>query len=471
MPPRSRLRLLIMAPLVALLSGCPLPIPPFFPLDPIGAGFGEKAVVVENATDREWVITFDFAFYPQSFAVPANRTGRAILYEGNPTGVSVADRECAVVATLDGIDASAALRIDADGRIVSADPPPDASSLPSLVEYFECDAFGRAPDGGEPVPDAAGTVFLIGEDGTAWLLEPSSGSLEPLPDASPDGFDVEFAWSPDGSRLAFARFDETDGSQAVYVLDAEGTEPLLLVDDAISPAWSPDGTRIAYLSSDPFAGGSTLMVVDAGGGEPRTVTEDAGAPAWSPDGTWIAYVTSGDTFSDPFGGGSEELRVVEADGGEPITLSEAQPFGSPPRWSPDGRSIAYAGGDFMRGDVRVIASDGGEPRVLPAPAGTMLGEPAWSSDGRRLLVTTTATGLFRTGGGVGVFDLSTDRIEMLVDHGRNFYSTPVWSPDEAFVAAVVVDESFTSKVVVIRVSDGSVVEVASGVMAIAGWRP
>jgi Tol biopolymer transport system component/DNA-binding winged helix-turn-helix (wHTH) protein len=118
------------------------------------------------------------------------------------------------------------------------------------------------------------------------------------------GDEMSPAFSPDGSRIAFAwngaPQPKTSGSEAkgfdLYV-KALGQETLLRLTNHpsgwISPAWSPDGTQIAFHR---MAGPDTgIYVVSALGGPERKLHEthipyDVTAPiSWSPDGKWIAF--------------------------------------------------------------------------------------------------------------------------------------------------------------------------------------
>lgn len=86
-------------------------------------------------------------------------------------------------------------------------------------------------------------------------------------------------------KLAFVA--TVDGQADLYVMNTDGR--VNLTNDAAAegaPAWSPDGTRIAYASD------GDLMVMDADGGRTRRLTDlptNEGTPAWSPDGTKIVF--------------------------------------------------------------------------------------------------------------------------------------------------------------------------------------
>jgi Tol biopolymer transport system component len=106
------------------------------------------------------------------------------------------------------------------------------------------------------------------------------------------------AFSPDGSRIAFAwNGDQAHGTDAfdLYV-KALGSETLVRLtrhpSEWISPAWSPDGTQIAFHRMDGADTG--IYVVPALGGPERKLrttripNNEFALISWSPDGKWIA---------------------------------------------------------------------------------------------------------------------------------------------------------------------------------------
>ena len=96
---------------------------------------------------------------------------------------------------------------------------------------------------------------------------------------------AEGVYAPDGRTLAFLdapRVEDDDGwSSSLWLADADGSDPRLLVDgDIHSIRWSPDGTRIA------FSGGREILVVDVATGESSNVA-DGGIADWLDDDTLV----------------------------------------------------------------------------------------------------------------------------------------------------------------------------------------
>ena len=214
----------------------------------------------------------------------------------------------------------------------------------------------------------------------------------PYADGSePDSLDRRFrsshseepAWSPDGTRVAFASF--RDGDREIYVMDADGGNPVNLTrHDAYdsAPAWSPDGRRIAF-ESERDGGVPHIFVMNADGSSVEQLTQEprapfAVSPAWSPDGSSIACVSG--EGADVWG-----IHLLKLDSGALHLISQAGLGGTRPTWSPDGERIAYTKADTARdfSHVWVMGADGGGARQLTF-AETWDSNPTWSPDGTRI---------------------------------------------------------------------------------------
>lgn len=227
-------------------------------------------------------------------------------------------------------------------------------------------------------------------------------------------FQIDPAFSPDGSEIAFA--SARTGSLDVYLMDADGSNTRRLTTtrgNQSEPTWSPDGSEIAYQSDQD---GDHVYVMRADGTGARRLTKDLAPeiePAWSPDGRWIAY-----SRRVP---GSEvrEIWVVHPDGSGRRRLTSPAEAAYGPAWSPDGKTVAFASkrgtGHF---EIHTIGVDGkGERRVTYSTEDAF--EPAWSPDGKTIA--------FSRGGAIVTIDPTGSRQTVLTDPDDND-SSPDWNP-------------------------------------------
>lgn len=206
-----------------------------------------------------------------------------------------------------------------------------------------------------------------------------------------DGADRAYSVRPDGSRLtpllgrAFFpvsisgdgrtvayRGDRGPYHSDLYVSHADGTGLHRVVRNGFRAALSPNGKRLAFPLSGKREG---LAVVGTDGrGLRRLTSGDDDAPSWSPDGKALVFHRYISRTGD------DEI-VVQPLRGKARVLGR----GRSPQWSPDGRWIAY---QSTRGlDLNAIQPDGRRRhRVLRGDESGF----AWSSDGRRLAIATSA---------------------------------------------------------------------------------
>jgi hypothetical protein len=208
-------------------------------------------------------------------------------------------------------------------------------------------------------------------------------------------------WSPDGSRVAFAR---GGALFVVSVTDRRVTRVANLPPSITSIRWSPDGTRIAFgwatekSCAEPAPSEVGLFVVHVDGFAlrevrdveatqvPRQVARFFDAQEWSPNGKRVLYREERYERGECRGGyrRGSFVRHVAAAGGRPTTL----PAGSQARWSPDGSLLALdaAGGCSLS----VVGPNGRSRRtLLPDDRDQACFEDgwiAWSKTGHELYV-------------------------------------------------------------------------------------
>jgi Tol biopolymer transport system component len=256
----------------------------------------------------------------------------------------------------------------------------------------------------------------------------------------------EVAWSPDGRRLAFVRGHSggaiTAPRMSLFVMDAGGTHTKRLAtcggacgaDYGSRLSWSPDGSRIAFSRFDSAPQVSGVFVAQANGAGVRRLTRGTDvSPAWSPDGSRIVFVRNTRHGS--------VLKIVRTDGSGVRSLTSPPVTAGNPVWSPNGRIIAF---DGTRG-IYSVKADGSHLRLLASgiSARTGPGVPAWSPDGRRILFFSTVGNSDGYEYKVGVMNADGSQQNSLYHSVCCLagWDRPIWSPDGKRIAFGVVLET------------------------------
>ena len=200
-------------------------------------------------------------------------------------------------------------------------------------------------------------------------------------------------------------------------------------------AWSTDGTQLAVDVIDKFIDDlesilsytSDLYVLSAA--DPaapwRALTANgfSTSPRWSPDGKRIAYLQQEAVFS------YNDIYLIDAGGGAPVRLTRTAGQYGPPRWSPDGTRLVFAAAEGLNSfDIFIVNTDGsGLTNVTRSPAFDY--DPSWSPDGSRLAFVSNRDG---SSSNVFVVDIDGSNVRRLTTVGGS--RGPAWSPDGGQIA-------------------------------------
>src|SRR6266536_41350 len=321
-----------------------------------------------------------------------------------------------------------------------------------------------------------------------WMVS-SDGSRAPWQFTTSPQSTTSPRWSPDGKRLAFLSSRPTgeptplpspspgaasppseQSRNQIYLLSMNGGEAKRLTNlkNGVSTfRWSPDGTRLVVVSRMGPSDSRTdnrdrsdvrhyknssykfndtgwfddrrthLWVVDATSGEAKQITEgndwNDSDPQWSPDGSRIAFV-SNRTGKEYDENRNTDVWLVSAAGGTLTKISDHDEADNSPRWSPDGKTIAFTGEIHDRDHPKIwlASASGGTPSVPAANDLDLIpSDLDWSEDGKSLYFQAGIKGetnLFRV-------DLNRKSIEQVTSGPRSIHGVDFNWPTNSIVYA------------------------------------
>jgi Tol biopolymer transport system component/DNA-binding winged helix-turn-helix (wHTH) protein len=247
--------------------------------------------------------------------------------------------------------------------------------------------------------------------------------------------------SPNQKTLAFLRMRRSNASVSdIYALSLSGGKPRQLTNESKSIwglMWAADGQHIIFSSSrgglaaiwrvkatggaieretlypevgSLSADGHRLVYVREIGSRPTTISQanlsapggtvlgvkslissanESDSPQLSPDGAQIVYGSA----PAGFGGWGGEIWKSDADGGDPVQLTFFTGHAGTPRWSPDGKSIAFDNRNGSPSQIYVMDADARNQRSLTSGNYDHV-VPSWSRDGRFIYFASNQTGAF-----------------------------------------------------------------------------
>jgi Tol biopolymer transport system component/DNA-binding winged helix-turn-helix (wHTH) protein len=276
-----------------------------------------------------------------------------------------------------------------------------------------------------------------GEPYAIYLISLADSVKHRLTDPPARSFgDNDLAFSPDGTKVAFARAG-FGAAEDLYVIPVGGGDPKRLTSDQrkiTGLTWDADGSSIIYATDR--GGHFGLWKIVAAGGSPQWMAlggQDIGSPTISRSGNRLAYElgvydaniwrvrVSSARRSPPApiitsthwdwvpqyspsekkiafcsdAGGSKEIWLCNDDGSNPVQLTKMNAYYvNRLRWSPDGRKIAFEAVLGNNTDIYMIDVNGGAPSRLTTHEADD-SSPSWSHDGQWIYFRSNRGGAFQ----------------------------------------------------------------------------
>jgi Tol biopolymer transport system component/DNA-binding winged helix-turn-helix (wHTH) protein len=354
-----------------------------------------------------------------------------------------------------------------DGRSMLFSRHNDKDLYRSNSDGTNAQKIATLPDFTDPAISPNGRRIRFGVQQRTWSIwEAGADGANPHPVLMGHKSWSGGTWSPDGKYYFFLRWDgDRDNIWSVaeyrHWWTLRKPVPVQLTFgpfSALVPVVSKDGKQLYARLRVPHG---ELSVYDAKSQQFAAYLGGISASYadFSRDGQWITYVSypEGNLWRSRIDG--TERRQLTA---PPYTVVN-------PRWSPDGRFIAFtelSGGNRKNmGDVTriyLISSDGGEPMLLPTGSEPVVGDPTWSPDSATIAY--VVDGHLTEGfWGIKILDLRTEKSVMVP--GSDMLWSPRWSPDGKYLVAL--SGFFPKKLVLFSFATQKWEELASGIWL--GW--
>jgi serine/threonine protein kinase/Tol biopolymer transport system component len=382
---------------------------------------------------------------------------------------------------------------------------PVPAGSPRRVGDFNVNAAAWSRDGLQLAYSQGGVIYLAKWDGT-----------QPRKLVTAFGCCMDLAFSPDTKHLRFTARDEGSSAYGIWEvgIDGKGMHSILPASFHQAPGeccgkWSADGSYfffevlhngrpdvwalrepggilhpttpdpmaittgpLAYSVPAPALAGNRLFVI---GEQQKTLLQrfdvksqqfvsflngvSGGEIDFSRDGKWVAYVGYPD-----YG-----LWRMRSDGSERLQLTYAPVTVSMPRWSPDGKKIAFM--CYFPGKTPkscTVLADGGATEQVQTGDARWTDDPQWSPDGKSLIFALYPPGVSDTNPNhfsIAQFDLQTRKMSTLA--GSEGMLGPRRSPDGRYISTLSAD---TKKAMLLDVSTGKWSDLASGrVLQYPNW--
>jgi TolB protein len=241
-------------------------------------------------------------------------------------------------------------------------------------------------------------------------------------------------WSRDGGFLLF------NGDGKIQRLALNGTAPTTIDTDPQhrcnnDHGISPDGQSLAISDSSGSSQKSSIYIVPIGGGKPRQVTQYSPSywHGWSPDGKTLAYAGQRD--------GEFDIYTIPVSGGQETRLTTAKGLDDGPEYSPDGEYIYFNSERTGSMQIWRMKADGsGQEQVLSDDTNDWF--PHISPDGKWMVFLSYDKSVSGHPGEkdvvLNLMSMEDKKVHVLAKlfGGQGTINVPSWSPDSKKLAFV-----------------------------------
>jgi len=248
--------------------------------------------------------------------------------------------------------------------------------------------------------------------------------------------------SSDGTKILYGSAKEESDVWGVNLKDSKEFSVAANIGSELWADVSPDGKIIAYQSIKHLSQGNKLfsgniLTRNFDDKEKESVlVANAGLPKWSPDGKTLAFMRMSGVKSQietiNAGGGGQKLLTKQGVSGVSYTVLpynriQASDFS----WSPDSQKIAYLSHSSGQSNIWLVNADGSnDAQMTDNDSSLYFSCPLWTADGKRIAFTSkTNNSDGKPTYNVSVIDLETKKIDLILS-GNTFIRLVGWAQGE-----------------------------------------